>query len=120
MIGADLRERDRLKALEALDILDSAPDPELDQVARLAAELFRVPVALVTITDRKRNWFKARFGTDLCEAPRDIAFCSWAIEGEGLFEVPDLTADERFMDKVLDEALEQRRSNVAVDTGLPA
>ena len=97
MRDGDLRERERLEALRALDIVDSAPDAELDELARLAAELFRVPVALITITTEDRNWFKARFGTDICESPRDISFCTWAIRGAGVFEVPDLSADERFI-----------------------
>lgn len=101
MRGADLRERTRLGAIAAHDLIDSSPDPELDQIARLAAGFFGVPVALITITDESRNWFKARFGTDLCESPRDIAFCSWAIRGQGLFEVPDLSLDERFKDNPL-------------------
>lgn len=90
-----------MEALRALDLVESAPDPELDQVAKLAAGLFRVPVALITLTDESRNWFKARFGTDLCDAPRDISFCNWAVQGHGVFEVHDLAQDERFQDNPL-------------------
>ncbi|HZF44101.1 MAG TPA: EAL domain-containing protein [Sphingomonadaceae bacterium] len=95
-MGGDLIEAKRLDALRALDILDSARDPDLDQVVGLAAGLFGVPVALLTITAESRNWFKARFGTELPESPRDISFCTWAIGGESLFEVPDCTRDARF------------------------
>lgn len=85
----------------ALDIVDSAPDPELDQIARLAAGLFRMPVSLITITDEDRNWFKSHFGTELCESPRDISFCTWAIQGDGLFEICDASQDPRFRDNPL-------------------
>ena len=97
----DHRETQRLRALERLDLLDSAPDAELDELAVLAAALFRMPVALITITAEKRNWFKAKFGTDLCESPREISFCTWAIRRDDLFEVPDLSADPRFRDNPL-------------------
>jgi diguanylate cyclase (GGDEF)-like protein/PAS domain S-box-containing protein len=89
-------ERARLKALRELHLLDSAPEPEFDAITRLAARLFGVPVALISLVDRKRQWFKSRVGLDFCETARDIAFCSHAIQHGGLFEIPDAAQDPRF------------------------
>ncbi len=92
----------RLACLLQLQVLDSAPEPLFEQVAALAAQLCAVPVALVSLVDAQRQWFKANVGLPgLDETPRNLAFCAHAILGEGLMEVPDAALDPRFADNPL-------------------
>ena len=97
----DDREQARLGALRRYAVLDTEPEPAYDDVTRLAAQLCATPIALVTLVDASRQWFKSRVGLDLTETPRDIAFCQWAIQGDELFEVTDATQDQRFRDNPL-------------------
>jgi hypothetical protein len=92
----DLDEEARLGALHDLAVLDTAPEERFDRVTRLAQRLFGVEIALVTLIDRDRQWFKSRAGTDLEEVPRDLSFCSVAIRSGDTTVVRDLLADERF------------------------
>ncbi len=89
-------EAPRLALLRSLELLDAAPEPALDAVTRLAAQLLDVPVALVSLVDEHRQWFLARHGLALRETPRPVSFCAHAILGDGLFVVPDAAADPRF------------------------
>ena len=89
-------EEGRLSALAGLEVLDTPPEAEFDLITSLAARLFKAPVALLSLIDRDRQWFKSHHGTDVCETDRGIAFCSHAIEGEDVFEVLDLSIDPRF------------------------
>jgi len=90
------QERKRLKALRRLGLLDSAPSPAFDRITRLAAAALNVPIMLVSLIDEKRQWFKAHFGIDVTETPRDISFCTYAVQdGEPLI-VFDATQDPRF------------------------
>ncbi|OJF15751.1 GAF domain-containing sensor histidine kinase [Couchioplanes caeruleus] len=91
-------EADRLAALYELDILDSAPEKDFDDIVALASTVCGVPMALVSLIDFDRQWFKARIGTDLTETSRDLSFCAHSIMGKDLMVVPDLTKDERFAD----------------------
>jgi signal transduction histidine kinase len=91
-------EADRLAALYELDILDSAPEKDFDDIVALASSVCDVPVALITLIDTDRQWFKARLGTDLTEMPRDLSFCSHTILGKDVMVVPDVTQDARFTD----------------------
>jgi PAS domain S-box-containing protein len=91
----------RLAALHGLNILDTPPEPAFDSLARLAANACHTPVALVSLVDEKRQWFKARFGLDVLETPRDSAFCAHAILEDPLLEVCDALADERFAENPL-------------------
>lgn len=91
-------ETDRLAALYALDILDSAPEQDFDDIVNLASNVCGTPMALVTLVDTDRQWFKARVGTDLTETSRDMSFCAHAILGRDLLVVPDTTKDARFAD----------------------
>ena len=91
-------ETDRLSALYALDILDSAPEQDFDDIVRLASNVCGTPMSLVTLVDTDRQWFKARVGTDLTETSRDLSFCAHAILGRDLLVVPDATKDARFAD----------------------
>src|SRR3954453_1756356 len=91
-------EIDRLAALYSLDLLDSPPEKDFDDIVALAASVCGVPMALVSLVDADRHWFKARIGTDLTEMPRDLAFCAHAILGKDLLVVPDARQDTRFVD----------------------
>lgn len=93
------KESDRLKALAEYHILDSAPEDAFDDLARLATQICGVPIALVTLVDKERQWFKANIGLTGTETPREQAFCAHAIlEPENLMIVPDATRDVRFAD----------------------
>lgn len=94
-------EQERLSTLKSLTILDSAPDERFDRLTRIAVKLFDVPVALVSIVDKNRQWFKSCQGLDITETPRDLSFCGHAILGEGAFVVEDTHEDERFVDNPL-------------------
>lgn len=94
-------EQERLSTLKSLTILDSAPDERFDRLTRIATKLFDVPVALVSLVDKNRQWFKSCQGLDITETPRDISFCGHAILGDGAFVVEDAHNDERFIDNPL-------------------
>lgn len=89
-------EARRLSQLRRTSLLDTAPDPAFDRLVALVADVFDVPVAVVSLVDADRVWFKASVGLTVREGPRDGAFCNLAIGGEGLFEVPDAADDPRF------------------------
>lgn len=91
-------ETARLAALKALGVLDTPPEERFDRTTRLAAALFNVPVALVSLVDADRQWFKSCFGVDICETPRETSFCAHAIAAKSMLVVPDALADERFRD----------------------
>lgn len=91
-------EQTRLNVLHSLNILDSMPEERFDRVTRLARRLFDVPIALVSLVDADRQWFKSSAGLDIRETPRDISFCGHAIMQDGVLAVPDTTLDERFHD----------------------
>src|SRR4051812_44428422 len=94
-------EIDRLSALYALDILDSAPEQDFDDIVQLAANVCGTPMSLVTLVDTDRQWFKAKVGTDLTETSRDLSFCAHAILSGDLLVVPDATKDVRFADNAI-------------------
>lgn len=96
-------ERDRLAALRRLGVLDTPDEERFDRITRLAAQLVGTPIALVSLVDEERQWFKSRVGLDAAETPRSVAFCSHAIDGQPdeLFVVPDAHADLRFCDNPL-------------------
>ncbi|WP_375183996.1 EAL domain-containing protein [Aquabacterium sp.] len=92
-----LDEARRLARLKALAVLDTPAEPLFDALTRLASELCDMPIALVSLIDADRQWFKAAVGLPgVCETPRDVAFCSHAILGEDILEVPDARLDPRF------------------------
>ena len=94
-------EAARLAALHQLSVLDTAPEIAYDGITRLAAHICQAPVALISLVDEDRQWFKARTGLETRETPRDVAFCAHAILQGDLFIVPDALADERFKDNPL-------------------
>ena len=89
-------ESDRLLSLCQYQILDTESEGAFDDLTNLAASICKTPIALVSLVDSNRQWFKARVGIDVAETPRDIAFCSHAILQPDLLIVPDTLTDERF------------------------
>ncbi|HSV47609.1 MAG TPA: ATP-binding protein [Ramlibacter sp.] len=95
--GAAEAERRRLDRLRLLAALDTEPEPVFDSLVAAAAAVCGTPIALVSLIDERRQWFKANHGLDgLAQTPRDGAFCAHAIEGEGVMQVPDAMLDPRF------------------------
>lgn len=95
------REEDRLAMLQRYELLDTPAEAAFDQITRLAAKLLKVPVALISLVDRDRQWFKSRVGLPVQETPREHAFCAHALETDALLVVGDARQDERFADNPL-------------------
>ena len=92
-----INERQRVAALERLEILDSMPEAAYDDLVTIASQICGTPMALISLVDRDRQWFKAKVGLDATETPREVSFCGHAIaKPEDLFVVPDATLDPRF------------------------
>lgn len=94
-------ENERLEDLKSLDVLDTAPEEKFDRLTRMAKRMFDVPIALVSLVDENRQWFKSCIGVDVNETPRDISFCGHAILGDEIFLIEDASKDERFFDNPL-------------------
>lgn len=91
----------RQELLESLDILDTAPEPVFDRITRLTARLLDVPIAVFSLVDKDRQWFKSRIGLDVQHTSREAAFCAHAILQSAPSVVPDAAADPRFEDNAL-------------------
>ncbi|MGC5699079.1 sensor domain-containing diguanylate cyclase [Pseudomonas sp. NFXW11] len=91
----------RVQTLRELNILDTPPEERFDRLTRLAKRLFNVPIALVSLVDSDRQWFKSCVGLDASETPRDVSFCGHAILGDQILTVPNAEQDERFHDNPL-------------------
>ena len=89
-------EAQRLATLRSLRILDTPRDPAIDRLVEMAAQLVDVPMALVSLIDDKRQWFKSNIGVPVCETSRDVAFCAHAIMSDEVMVVEDATLDPRF------------------------
>ena len=94
-------ERQRLEELKKYAILDSEPEEAFDRVTRVAKKIFDVPIALVSLIDENRQWFKSNQGLDVCETARDISFCTHAIKKNEPFVVPNALEDPLFKDNPL-------------------
>ena len=89
-------EKKRLKVLWQYEVLDTVPEEVFDDLTELAARICEAPIALISLVDEKRQWFKSKVGVSLSETSRDLSFCAYAINQPDLFIVPDATQDERF------------------------
>jgi signal transduction histidine kinase len=94
-------EAERLAALREYGILDTPPEAAFDRIAVLAADLFDVPIAAVSLIDTDRQWFKAMVGLDATQTPREQAFCAYTILSDEVMEVSDATRDRRFHENPL-------------------
>jgi GAF domain-containing protein len=101
MIPIPEDDAERIAALDAYDILDTPKEISFDALTRLAARIFSTPIALVSLVDEDRQWFKSTHGLDTEETPRDQAFCTYAIMGHEPLIVLDATLDDRFRENPL-------------------
>jgi PAS domain S-box-containing protein len=94
-------EAQRLQALRERVLLDTAPEERFDRITRLAKQIFGTKIALISLVDAKRQWFKSRQGLTASETSRDISFCGHAILSDDIFEVAEADLDPRFSDNPL-------------------
>ena len=99
--ATSIDEAVRFTTLRSLDILDSLGEERFDRLTRMAKHMFRVPIALVSLVDENRQWFKSCIGLEVSETSRDISFCGHAILGDEVFVIPDTLKDDRFADNPL-------------------
>lgn len=96
--GIPANEVERLHVLRALALLDTEKEERFDRLTRVATRMFNVPIALVTLVDSERQWFKSSVGLEIKETSRDISFCGHAILGDDILVINDATKDDRFVD----------------------
>ncbi|MBC3860890.1 PAS domain S-box protein [Undibacterium jejuense] len=103
MISAPIgqNEAERLEALREYQVLDTPDSADFDDFTRLASEICGTPIALISLVDADRQWFKSKVGVDASQTPRDISFCGHAIHGGELFEIHNALEDDRFRDNPL-------------------
>ena len=94
-------EKRRLEVLWQYEVLDTPPEEAFDDFTALAAQICEAPIALISLVDENRQWFKSKFGLTASETARDVSFCGHGIHHSHLFIVPDATRDERFADNPL-------------------
>jgi diguanylate cyclase (GGDEF)-like protein len=95
------QEEARLGCLAALNLLDTPPERSFDTIVQLARRIMDCEIGLITLVDKDRQWFKAKCGLVVCETPRDVAFCAYAINSDNVMIVPDALADPRFCESPL-------------------
>ena len=95
------KEQQRLEMVRHYEILDTFPEESFERLTRLAATIFATPIALISLLDHGRQWFKSNYGLDVGETPLDVSFCRHAIEEDGVMVITDATKDQRFADNPL-------------------
>jgi signal transduction histidine kinase/ActR/RegA family two-component response regulator len=88
-------EQERLEALDRYNILDTLPEEEYDAITKLASYICQVPIALISLIDENRQWFKSKVGLQVRETSRSISFCQYAIMGEDMLQIQDTHQDAR-------------------------
>lgn len=96
-----LSDAERISALNRMNLLSMPAEADIDRIVQFAGEYFGTPIALFSLIDHDRQWFKSRFGLDVPETPRNISFCGHAIAQEEAFVVDDAAKDSRFSDNPL-------------------
>jgi GAF domain-containing protein len=96
-----ITEHERLQALHELMLLDTGPEERFDRLTHFARQEFGVPIALLSLVDRERQWFKSHPGLGLCETSRDVSMCSHVVHAEAPVIVVDARKDVRFHDNPL-------------------
>lgn len=96
-----ISEEQRLAALNSLEILDTEPEKDFDEITNLVAQYLQVPIVAVSLVDKDRQWFKSKVGLPVTETPRDISFCTHAIQGEKAYIVKDAQSAPLFMNSPL-------------------
>jgi len=94
-------EEERLKALASYQIMDTLAEKEFDNLTRIASHIFDAPIALITLLDEDREWFKSKIGLEVEGPPREVSFCQYAIVDGNTLIVNDAQEDERFEDNPL-------------------
>lgn len=94
-------EQARLEKLRSLNVLDTMPEERFDRLTRIAKRMFKVPIALVSIVDENRQWFKSCIGLDVSETSREISFCGHTILDNDVFIIPDTHKNKHFIDNPL-------------------
>jgi diguanylate cyclase (GGDEF)-like protein len=112
-------EEERLRALYRYDVLDTPPEESFDRITRLAKLALQAPMAMVSLVDRDRQWFKSRQGTETAETPRSISFCTHTIREAEPLVVPDALNDPRFRDSPLVTGAPHVRSYAGVPLRTP-
>ena len=91
-------DKERICALEGLNLLDTATEERFDRITKKATERFSVPISTITLVDKDREWFKSAQGLSTREGPRDLSFCGHALMSEVILVIEDTLADKRFAD----------------------
>jgi diguanylate cyclase (GGDEF)-like protein/PAS domain S-box-containing protein len=100
-LQSNTNESDRIKLLHTLELLDTDPEPVFDRITRTLARSLDMPMAILSLIDVDRQWFKSRVGIEATSTPRDIAFCNYTIQGRDMLVVQDTRKDPRFSNNVL-------------------